>query len=86
MRSFVYAVRDIKSNAFMQPFVMPNDATAIRAFGDAVMKGDNPMSQHSEDYELYRIAAWEDETGLLTARKEGPKQLALAANFVKGVH
>lgn len=86
MRLFVYSVRDIKSNAFMQPFCLPNDATAIRAFGDAVMKGDNPMQSHAEDYELYRVAAWDDEAGLLTPRKEGPKQIALASNFVNKVN
>ncbi|AXB22585.1 nonstructural protein [Alces alces faeces associated microvirus MP18 4940] len=58
----VYVVRDLKST-FMTPTVDQNDSTAARNFAHAVMKSDSVISSHKSDFELYKIATFDNETG-----------------------
>ena len=63
----VFAVRDSKIEGFLPPFTAVNPAVASRLLEDS-LRGDNPMSRHPEDYSLYRIGLFDDESGLIEGR------------------
>ena len=91
MKMLAFSVRDHQVGAFAQPFFLPTEGAAIRAFGDEVQKvGErNHMAQHPGDYALFLIGAFDDEAGVFVAY-ESPKQIATASQFAKefakGVH
>lgn len=60
----VYAIKDSKTT-FMPPTVDYNDATAIRNFSHACNQSDSLMRSHCQDFTLYRIGSFDDESGAL---------------------
>lgn len=65
MKHEVFAVRDHKAAAYMAPFQAPNVAVAVRMFTEAVRGSrDSMLSKFPEDYALFRLAMFDDETGL----------------------
>lgn len=77
----VFSVRDMKAEAFLQPFFSNSIGAAIRAFGDAANKSDSPFFAHPEDYVLYEIGSYDDSDGMLTAQSP-VKMLSHAAEHV----
>lgn len=63
-----YAVRDTCAETFLMPMFFVNNASAVRALGDAVNrpKDDNNFYQHPEHYQLYEIGSFDDNTGCFT--------------------
>ncbi len=79
MNSNVYAIFDTASGAFMQPFFMPNDGMAIRAFSDHVNAQEpNNVKNHPEHFSLYRVGTWNDASGDLNP--EDPARRLITAN------
>jgi len=77
----VFAVRDVKASAFLQPFYSPSVGSALRAFGDAVADTNCPFNKHPEDYVLYEIGIYDDSSAEL-APNEVIKMMATASDFV----
>lgn len=63
----VFAVRDMKAEAFLQPFFSPSVGSALRAFSDAVNDKQCPFNKHPGDYVLYEIGSYDDSTAELGA-------------------
>jgi len=65
MKHVVIAMRDSALNAFSRPMFAPTTAAAVRSFRDEVNRKspDNHMHNHPDDFELFQIAVFEDETG-----------------------
>ena len=61
----VYSVFDAKLAAYNVPFFARTDADATRSFGDLCLDPRSRVAQHREDYSLYRLGQFDDETGLL---------------------
>jgi len=64
----VCAVFDSAVKAYMRPIFAQSSGSAIRAFEDEVKRApsehaDSPMYRHPEDYTLFQLAWWNDETG-----------------------
>lgn len=59
----MYAMFD-KKVGFMTPTIDNNDAIAIRAFHYAIKK-DNFIGTHYSDFELYKIAEYDNDTGII---------------------
>lgn len=60
----VFGVRDAKALAFLQPFFSVSVGAAVRAFSDAVNEDvKSPLGKHPEDYVLYELASFDDNTG-----------------------
>lgn len=70
MKYKVYAVHDVKAEAFMMPFFMQTDGQAIRGFADAVNDNSNQIGKHPQDYTLFCIGEYSDATGALTAQEK----------------
>lgn len=64
MKLGVYVVRDVKST-FMTPTVDQNDSVAVRNFAHAIMTSGSVISSHKEDFELYKIGEYDNETGFI---------------------
>jgi len=60
-----YSVRDLKAAAFAPPFFLGRDEVAVRTFSDALADPTHPMHAHPEDYQLFYLGEFNDETGLL---------------------
>lgn len=78
MKTIVFAIWDEKAAAYLSPFFMPNEATALRAFGAAVNDKESSFWQFPMDYTLYRLGAFDDHSGHLD--KEPPHEVCRAVD------
>lgn len=80
MRMHIVAVRDIKANCYGVPNCTPSLGASIRSFGDQCQdEKSGVLYQHPEDFELYQIGSYDDESGALEAIK--PVQIAVGSNY-----
>lgn len=65
MKLKVFSVFDSKAAFFGNPFFDQREASAIRSFGDAVKSNDpmNGFAKHPEDYSLFMLGEFDNETG-----------------------
>lgn len=75
-QQIIVAVHDRALDAFMQPWTVPAIGAAIRGFQDAVNNAETPMFKHPDDYDLYQLGVFDDNTGKLIPLDE-PKQIAI---------
>lgn len=76
MKRYVIAVFDTASQLYGQPMFVAARGQAVRSFTDEVNRSaqDNPLFMHPEDWELYLLATYDDETGIFTS--EGSEIIA----------
>lgn len=58
---------------FNQPFFAPAIGAAHRGFVDEINRPESPMFGHPEDYDLYLIGVFDQDTGQFTM--DGPKMI-----------
>lgn len=73
----VLAVRDRAIDAFGTPIFAQSVGQALRSFSDEVNRADpsNQMNHHPEDFDLYRLAEFETDTGEFT--QTGPEMVSV---------
>lgn len=76
----VYAVKDIKSQLFNNPFIQKSDGVAIRSFATACEDTNTDLNKYPSDFSLYHIGTYDPESGKIT--QEDIKQVANASEFV----
>lgn len=61
----IVSVRDAKMEAFGRPVFVTTVGGAIRSFDDEVNRDerDNQMFAHPEDFQLYQLGTFDDNTG-----------------------
>lgn len=59
----IFAIYDAKTEAYHQPFFLQTKGQAIRAFSDAANDPKTEFSRHPEDYTLFEIGEYDDQTG-----------------------
>lgn len=64
MKLTVCAIRDSAVDAYMRPFFVPSTAVAVRIFRDEVLRPESEMFKHPEDYTLWELGAFEEESGV----------------------
>ena len=69
----IYAIYDQKAKAYTPPFVHATDGLAVREFQDAIKSGRTPMSEYPEDFRLFRLGHYDDETGQIVNEGNGPQ-------------
>lgn len=82
----VYSVFDSKLASFGRPWYEMTDASAIRVFSDAVNDNSNPANQwykHPEDFSLYKLGVFNDESGEIETDK--PLSLVTASAIFRPV-
>lgn len=63
----VCAVRDRAVDGYGQPIFVVAQGQAIRSFIDEINNRESSMFNHPEDYDLYFLGDYDDDTGLLVA-------------------
>lgn len=61
----IVSVLDLKVKAFGRPFFARTNEEAVRSFTGEVNRAaaDNPLSAYPQDFVLYSIGTFDDETG-----------------------
>lgn len=80
----MYSVYDSKLTVFDRPWFAMRDEAALRAFADAINDGTGPgasWAKHPEDYSLFFVGEFDDETGDLIPSKV--KNLVTASSLKK---
>lgn len=77
MMYHIVSVHDRAADAYGRPIFVLAIGQAIRSFQDEINRAapDNTMYAHPEDYHLYQLATFNDQTGHFE-NLEQPKQLA----------
>lgn len=78
----MFSVFDAKADAFLPPWIMPRTTMAQRTFSDCVNSNDHQFAAHPEDYTLFQLGMWDDETGQLD-QLPTPRSLGLALEYIK---
>lgn len=83
----VVAVRDSAMGSYARPFVVPTVPIAVRSFTDEVnrVSAENQMNAHADDFELWEIALWNDESGLFGNLEGGPRCIVRGKDVKKEV-
>lgn len=63
----IYAIRDNQVAAFSQPFYSQTNGSALRAFSDHVNENGTPANKHPQDFDLYQLGTYDDQTGAITS-------------------
>ena len=65
MRKPMYCIKDLRTGVFDDPWCDQNDATALRGFAYGVNRKEGIMSFRPEDFGLYKIAEYDNETSII---------------------
>lgn len=82
MKIKIFAVHDVKAEAFGNPMFMNNEQIAIRGLAGAVADPASVLSQSPEDFNLYELGEYDDNSGLITPL-DRPKLVCSALSVVK---
>lgn len=63
MITSIFSVYDSKTAAYLPPFFMVTKPAAMRAIADAVADPDHTFYRHAEDYSLFFLGTFCDNTG-----------------------
>lgn len=66
----VVAVKDRAMDAFMRPFCVQHRNAAVRSFIDEVNRADSEMAKHPDDYDLYCVGSFKEDSGVLAGAVE----------------
>jgi len=64
MQKFIFAVYDLKTTLFSNPFFSVNANTAIRSFGAAANDPNTEICRFPSDFILYELGSFDDATGI----------------------
>lgn len=80
----IYAVKDLAVQAYGTPFFVRAKGEALRSFQDEANKkdGQSAIAAHPEDYELYYIGEYNDESGTISPIV--PELIARAKDLITG--
>lgn len=77
----IFAIRDIKAEAYFPPFFLPTPGLAERQFSDMVNNPDQITGKYPEDFTLYYLGEFNDHTGDINPLPE-PTPLAKGKDLV----
>ena len=81
MKTKLYCVHDWKSGLFSKPVHDHDDNIAIRNFVSAVSAAEGALAEYPEDFGLYRVGEFDDETGMF--EPESPYSLMSGLEAVR---
>lgn len=65
----VFAVRDVKADAYGALICVPTQGLAMRAFIEAAADPRGPIAQYPTDYSLYELGTFDPNSGTLIGHK-----------------
>jgi len=78
----VVSVKDRAIDAYGRPFVVPTTGSAVRSFTDEVNRKESEMYNHPEDYDLYELGTFCDQTGTFLSTEGGVPRVLTRAQDV----
>ncbi|WNK12910.1 MAG: nonstructural protein [Microvirus sp.] len=78
MRLKMYSIRDSKAECFNQPFFCKTHGEAERNFLELTKDEKSFVSKYSDDYDLYFVGEYDDQTGTLESL-DAPLHIVKAA-------
>jgi len=63
MQLEIVSVYDVKADTYATPVFVPSQLVAQRSFSDVVNHKDSPINKHPEDYRLFMLGFFDDESG-----------------------
>lgn len=79
----LFTIHDSAAALYQRPFSARTEAEATRAFAGLAQDREHPVGQSPEDYALYLVAEFSEDTGVVVGLP-GPKHVANAIAFVGG--
>lgn len=76
MKVNVYSILDSKTGIYSHPMFLQSDGAMMRAWVDHVNDPRNAISQHPEDYILFKIGQFDDERA--SFEQHPPQSMGLA--------
>lgn len=89
MKRYVIAVRDRAADTFGSPWFSAALGAAVRAFGDEINSSESVASKHPEDYDLYELGMFDDDTGMFEPCRDDkgdavpPRMIAIGKSMVR---
>lgn len=84
MKLQTFSIYDSKAKAYLPPWYMHNTDMALRVFADCCNATDHQFSKNPEDYTLFHIGEFDDESGKITP--DTPKSIANGITVLKPVY
>lgn len=81
MITIVFAAFDKKIVTYLQPFHVSHEAVALRSFKDACNNPESAVCRTPEDFALYRLGTFDDQTGKFSMEEPQPRVVAEALQF-----
>ncbi len=66
MKLNMYSIFDTASGTYNRPLFARADGEIMREFQNLCTDKEHPCGQHPEDYSLFRLAIFNDLTGMIT--------------------
>lgn len=82
MQLKMYAIRDAKAELFRQPFCKLTHGEAERDFKTLVNDEQSQVNKYPEDYDLYYLGVYDDNSGKLTTL-DTPEHIIKAVQLKK---
>lgn len=67
MKLRIFAIRDAKVDAYLQPFYAQTTAAGLRIWKDAVTSEGSGFARNPEDYMLFELGEFDQQSGKLTS-------------------
>ena len=83
MKLGIYSIFDKKSDVYSNPMFFKKDGEATRTFSDITNDPKTTLYNHPEDYSLYMIGYFNDNSGELI---KNPPRHVMNATTVKSIH
>lgn len=68
----VFSLFDNKAEAYMTPFFTMNQGLALRSVRDLVMDKNTVVGKHPEDFTLFELGHYSDESGMFETHSPKP--------------
>lgn len=81
MLHLVFCVYDVKAEVFGMPIFQRTKGEALRTFETEVNRPESMLNKHPEDYSLFLVGTYNQETGELVAQV--PLSLGLAMEYAR---
>ena len=77
----MFSVFDSGAAAYLPPFILPRDEMAVRTFADCCKAPDHQFGKFPQDYTLFRLGTFDDETAEFVREPNGPHPLGNGVIF-----
>lgn len=75
----MFSIRDAKGEIYNPPFYQKTHGEAERNFRELVKDAQSMISKYPEDYDLYFLGTYDDQTG--TVKSDVPKHVIKAVDL-----